>query len=108
MAVPGSSSPLSVFAVYLGLFLRLYLRLLYVCVVPGLLAPPSTSALSLALPKVLKKELINIAFLDSLGNHLQFAVSFCSIAHSIAHSIALLKIYSLYRVPGLGARISRV
>ena len=37
--------------------------------VPGLSAPPSASAVSLALPKALKNELINVAFLDSVGNH---------------------------------------
>ena len=96
----------------------------YVCylsvLVPGLSAPPSASALSLTLPKVLKKELINIAFLDLLGNHVQSADSFRSIAHSIARPIArsiarpiaLPKICGfyrgLYRAPGLGARISGV
>ena len=72
----------------LGLWLRLgrpllCLCLLYACVcssicvcicfvsvlVPGLSAPPFASAVSLALPKTLKTELINVAFLDSLGNY---------------------------------------
>ena len=63
--------------------------------VPGLSAPPSASAVSLALPKALKKELINIAFLDSLNNHIQFAGFFRSIARSIARPIALSKICDL-------------
>ena len=66
------------------------------------------------------KELINVAFLNSLGNHVQSADSSCSIARyvtrsiaryvarSIARFIALSKIYGLYRAPGLGARISEV
>ena len=37
--------------------------------VPGLSALLSTSAVSVVVPKALKKELINIAFLDSLGNY---------------------------------------
>ena len=37
--------------------------------IPDLLAPLSASDISLVLPKALKKELINVAFLDSLGNH---------------------------------------
>ena len=86
----------------------------------SLSAPPSASAMSLAWPKALKKELINITFLDSLGNHVQSTGSFRSItrsiAHPIAHSIAcptaLLKICGfyrgLYRAPRLGARISGV
>ena len=92
--------------------------------VPGWSAPLSASIVSLALPKAFKMELINVAFLDSLGNHVQFASSFCSIARSItrsiarsitrsiAHPIALPRICgfyrSLYRAPGLGARISGV
>ena len=67
------------------------------------------SAVSLALPKVLKKELVNVTFLDSLGNYVQSAGSFRSIARSIARPIALLKICGFYRglygVSGLGARI---
>ena len=80
--------------------------------VPGSSAPPSMSAMSLALPKALKKKLINIAFLDSLSNYVQSTGSFRSIAHSIARPIALPKICGfyrgLYRVPGLGAKISLV
>ena len=197
--MPGSSAPLSVFAMYLGPFLHLRLRLLYlclclicrllrcidcgygwvvrsfvcVCYVPGSVppsafafavfvpvpdlsappllclwlcldcpllclcllvawirssicicvycvsvlmlgssAPPSTSAVSLALPKALKKKLINVAFLDSLGNYVQSASSFRFIARSIARSIILPKIgdfyRDLYRAPGLGARISGI
>ena len=76
--------------------------------VPGLSAPLPASALSVALPKALKKELINVAFLDLLGNHVQSASFFRSIARSIAHPIVLPKICGLYREPELGARISRV
>ena len=64
----------------------------------GLSALLSASAMSLTLPKALKKELINVAFLDSLSNHVKSASSFRSIAFS--------KICGLYRVLGLGARIS--
>ena len=79
----------------------------------GLSAPPSASAVSFALSKALKRELINVAFLDSIGNHVQSASFFRSIARSIVRPIACFiagpiafpKIYGLYRVPGLGARI---
>ena len=99
---------------------------IYVCfcyvsmLVPGLSAPLFASAMSLALPKVLKKELINVVFLDLLANHVQSASSFRSIArsivrpiarpiaHFIARPIAFPKICDLYRVPGLDARISGV
>ena len=120
-----STPPLLYLWLYLG-HLLLCLCLLctwvrsFVCVcvccvsvlVPGLLALLSASAVSLALPKALKKELINVAFLDSLGNHVQSAGSFRSIARSIARPIALPKncrfYRGLYRAPGLGARISGV
>ena len=122
MLVPDLSTPPS-----LCLWLCLGCLLLYLCLlcpwvrfsvcvcvccvsvlVPGLSAPPSASAVSLALPKVLKKELINIAFLDSLSNHIQSAGSFRFITRSIARPIALPKICGLYRAPGLVARISGV
>ena len=84
--------------------------------VPGLSASPSASAVSLNLLKVLKKKLINVTFLDSLGNHIQSADSFrsiaCSIVRSIARPIALPKIggfyRGLFRVPGLDAKTSGV
>ena len=88
--------------------------------VPSLSASPSAFAVSLALSKALKKELINVAFLDLLVNHVQFAGSFRSITRSIVRPIApsitrpitLPKIYGfyrgLYRAPGLSARISGV
>ena len=74
----------------------------------GLSASPSASAVSWALPKALKKELINVAFLDLFDNYIQSAGSFHSIVRFIAHPIALLKICGLYRAPGLGARISGI
>ena len=80
--------------------------------VPDLLAPLFASDMSLVLLKALKKEIINIGFLDSLGNHVQSAGSFRSIARSIARPIALPKncrfYRGLYRAPGLGDRISGV
>ena len=69
--------------------------------VPGLSAPPSAFAMSLALSKALKKEPINIAFLDLLGNHVQSAGSFRSIACSPTCPIALPKICGLYKAPNL-------
>ena len=78
-------------------------------VVPGLSPPPSVLAVSLALPKALKMELINEIFLDSLGNHVQSAGSFRSITCSFARPTDLPKICDfyrgLYRAPGLDARI---
>ena len=75
---------------------------------PSLSAPPSVSAMSLALPKALKKELINVAFLDSLDNHVQFAGCFRLFARSIARPLAFSKICGLYKASGLGVRISKV
>ena len=78
--------------------------------VPGLSAPLSASAVFMALPKALKKELINVTFLDSLGNHVQSAGLFRSIARSITCLTTLPKICGFYkgfyRAPRLGARIS--
>ena len=77
---------------------------------PSLLPLLSASAVFVAVPKVLKKELINVAFLDSLSNHVQSSGSSRSISHSItrsiAHSIALPKICGLCKTPGLSATIS--
>ena len=58
--------------------------------------------------KVLKKELINIAFLDSLCNHIQSTGFSRLVARSIARPIAFPKICGLYKVPGLGAKISKI
>ena len=132
VSVPDSSAPPSL-CLWLCLgcpLLCLYLLCAWVrssvCIcymsmlVPGLSAPLSASAVFMALPKALKKELINVTFLDSLSNHVQSAGSFrsiarsiaCPIACSIAHPIALPKIcgfyIGLYKVPGLGARMSGV
>ena len=120
--VSGLSPPPSLCLwLYLGCLL-LYLFLLsawvrsfiYVCVycmfvpVPGLSAPPSASVMSVAVLKSLKNELINVAFLDSLGNHIQAASYSRSMTCSIACPIALLNIYGLYRAPELVTRISGV
>lgn len=72
----------------------------------------------------LKKELINIEFLDLLSNHIQSASFFYSIAryiahfliwyivrsiaHSITYSMTVLKIYDLYKVLEFGTKISKV
>ena len=120
--VPGLSTLLSL-CLYLCLGCPLfYLYLLYawvhssvyVCVcyvslpMPGLSAFSSASAVFVAVPKALKKELIHLLFLDSLGNHVQSTGSSRSIVRSIARPIALPKICSLYRALGLGAWISGV
>lgn len=64
----------------------------------------------------LKKELINLAFLDLLGNHIQSIGFSNSIVRYIARFIACFiacfitvpKIYGFYKAPGLEVRISRV
>ena len=76
--------------------------------VPSLLTPLSASVVSVTVPKALKKELINVVFLDSLDNHVQSACSSRFIAGSTARLIALPKICGLYRVSGVGARISGI